>query len=251
MVYFMRIPLIIAALMVGAATASANHMNGRYTLSRGAESVNLEIRQMGTTLSGQLSGANQGTFNGQTDGGNNAFGTINLGYGDLQFQGSWTPAGFTFRIPGPNMMQEYVFTTGGTGQVTPASPDPMRPPALPATPAAPPPLPASDVQYYVTEQGQQVGPLTLDQVRNRLATGATQGSDLAWKAGLGAWTRVDSLAELAPTPQPPTLPVLPNGPPPVPPLGTPPLFPGAPTPNPPGQASPQDPAGIPPLGQTQ
>src|SRR5690606_14271119 len=64
------------------------------------------------------------------------------------------------------------------------------------------------VDYYLLEAGQQIGPLTRVQVLERLASGASQGSDLVWKTGLDDWTQIDSLDELNPAR---------GGPPPPPP----------------------------------
>jgi GYF domain 2 len=68
----------------------------------------------------------------------------------------------------------------------------------------PPPLPAAD-QYFAAENGAPVGPFTLQQMIDRIRTGATRPSDLVWKAGTANWERADSFAELR-APGPPPLP---------------------------------------------
>jgi membrane protease subunit (stomatin/prohibitin family) len=77
-------------------------------------------------------------------------------------------------------------------------------PAPPAGAAAapPPPLPGT-TQWYVGENGQQVGPLSPAEVTSR--PGITPDT-LVWKAGMAGWTRLGDVPELssaAPPPLPP------------------------------------------------
>ena len=60
------------------ATASADHMTGRYQGTGAIAGDVLDLRQSGTALQGTITGNDQGTLQGQTDGGNNAQGTIQL-----------------------------------------------------------------------------------------------------------------------------------------------------------------------------
>jgi len=76
-------------------------------------------------------------------------------------------------------------------------------PAPGAAAAAPPPLPGT-TQWYVGENGQQVGPLSPQEVVSR--PGITPDS-LVWKSGMASWTRlgdVPELASAAPPPLPPS-----------------------------------------------
>jgi hypothetical protein len=89
----------------------------------------------------------------------------------------------------------------------PAAPAADGPPPLPAP--EPPPLPATPVEYYVGENGQRVGPMTLEQLEQRIREGKTVREDLVWKTGLAAWQAAQSFAELQPAfqqVQPPALP---------------------------------------------
>ncbi|MCW2672568.1 MAG: hypothetical protein JWP14_1157 [Frankiales bacterium] len=72
-------------------------------------------------------------------------------------------------------------------------------PAPGAAAAAPPPLPGT-TQWYVGENGQQVGPLSPAEVAGR--PGVTPDT-LVWKAGMAAWTRLGDVAELAAAAPPP------------------------------------------------
>ena len=75
---------------------------------------------------------------------------------------------------------------------------PAGPPPMPAPPpqAPPPPPPQPVAQYYVEENGQPVGPLSLDQVRQRVLQGQLQPTTVVWKTGLAQWTAARSMEEL-------------------------------------------------------
>jgi membrane protease subunit (stomatin/prohibitin family) len=75
-------------------------------------------------------------------------------------------------------------------------------PAAHAQAAAPPPLPATTV-WFLGIDGQQVGPLSVEQVRARLADGSANGETLAWRDGMAGWTAVAQVPDLAPTTPPP------------------------------------------------
>lgn len=90
-----------------------------------------------------------------------------------------------------------------------AQPDPNNagPPPLPA--AGPPPMPIAPAEYWVGENGQQVGPMSLEQLLQRIREGRTTREDLVWKTGLANWAAAQSFAELLPAfqeRQPPPLP---------------------------------------------
>lgn len=76
--------------------------------------------------------------------------------------------------------------------------DEVAPPPLPADQPTPPPLPPPepDAQFYAAENGQPVGPLSLEQLKARIQNGQTKRSDLVWKAGTPTWVKAGELAEL-------------------------------------------------------
>ena len=99
------------------------------------------------------------------------------------------------------------------GPTTPAQPPalpPALPPPLPTDVPKPPPLPppAPVVTFFVAENGQPVGPLTLDQVGAEIAAKRITSKSLVWKSGDPAWIAADQVPELKP--------ILGNVPPPVP-----------------------------------
>jgi hypothetical protein len=96
----------------------------------------------------------------------------------------------------------------------------LLPPAPPAPPAA--------ASYYVLDDGQQVGPLSLEEVMARIDARETVAGDLMWTAGMEQWAAADTFAEFAealaepvPPPLPPTPPTPPPQQPPAPPVSPP------------------------------
>ena len=210
----LAVPLLLMLWVVPAAWA--DHMNGTYSGTGEAAGTTLQLHQSGRMLTGQLSGQTQGTLTGQSDGGDNAMGSVSIeGTGQLQFQAQWSQAGLTIQLSGPGGTEQYFFAAGGSTQ-TPTTPQlPQNPPQLPQTPppapAPPPPPVATGADYYLLENGQQAGPFSLQQVLKRIDQGALQAEDLIWKTGIADWVQAGTLPELvgdAPTP--------PNGPPPPP-----------------------------------
>ena len=83
------------------ATASADHMTGTYQGTGDIAGDTLDLRQTGTALQGTITGSDQGTLQGQTDGGNNARGAIQLaqpGIAPIQFQAIWSQQGLAMRL---------------------------------------------------------------------------------------------------------------------------------------------------------
>ena len=76
---------------------------------------------------------------------------------------------------------------------------PVAAPAPGAAATAPPPLPGT-TQWYVGENGQQVGPLAPAEVQSR--PGLTADT-LVWKTGMAAWTRLGDVPELQGSTPPP------------------------------------------------
>jgi hypothetical protein len=91
--------------------------------------------------------------------------------------------------------------------------------------AAPPPLPgpraAEPAEWHFTQSGQQAGPVTWTQLRQRAASGQLQPTDMAWKNGMPAWAAAGSVPNLFP---PPTAAAPPPPLPPVPVAGSPPAL---------------------------
>jgi membrane protease subunit (stomatin/prohibitin family) len=67
------------------------------------------------------------------------------------------------------------------------------PPPMPGAAGAAPAQPA----YFVAVEGQQKGPLTLDQLRAEVSAGRLQRNTLAWKNGMANWTAIDQIPDLA------------------------------------------------------
>ena len=65
----------------------------------------------------------------------------------------------------------------------------------------PPPVPGSAAPsqpaYFVALDGQQKGPFTLDQLRSEISAGRVQRNTLAWKNGMGQWTAIEQIPDLA------------------------------------------------------
>lgn len=74
----------------------------------------------------------------------------------------------------------------------------------------PPPLPGA-VALFVAINGQQVGPLNVQQLQEHIAAGKLTPATLVWKQGMAAWTAAGSVGEVAGL-FPPAIPV----PPPLP-----------------------------------
>ena len=71
------------------------------------------------------------------------------------------------------------------------------PPAdQPQAPAEPPPAADAGAQYFVAENGRPVGPMTLADLKARVANRQTKATDLVWKAGTPDWVAANQLAEL-------------------------------------------------------
>lgn len=205
------LPAVLVILVFGSAAALADHMNGQYSGTGDAAGTNLALQQSGRSVTGQLTGATQGTLSGQSDGGDNASGTVEItGVGQLQFQLRWSQAGLNLTLQGQGGTENYTFTRGGGISQNPPPPD--------TTPQPPPVTPAATAEYYVVQNGQQIGPVTREQIVEALTAGQIGPNDLVWKDGLPNWVAIGTLPELAP----PTR----NGPPPLPPTNGPPPLPG-------------------------
>jgi hypothetical protein len=77
------------------------------------------------------------------------------------------------------------------------------------------------MQWYYSKNSNQLGPVSLDELRYKLASGEISGTDMVWKEGMQNWSPISSVGELAVTPQ------------------------GMPTSRPPGSVSPYSAPGVP------
>ena len=217
--------LLIAAFLLTAVAAQADHMTGTYTGTGDAEGVSIQLQQSGINLSGTFIGI-RGSLSGQPDGGDTASGTVELSdAGNFRFVSRWSQQGFALTLIGTDGRADFFFASS---QPPAAQPPVAQPPAAPPPPA--------DVQYYLVENGATIGPFTFADINQRLADGRTRREDLIWKPGLPEWVRIDSLPEFAqaappaPPPPPPPAPPGPPAPPddgrPQPPVLLSPGFPG-------------------------
>ena len=194
-----------AAHRANIATETAAHRSNLMSESQyiGTHQINVQADVMKTGLS------NMGQM-----------GAMNLGGGD----GHMNPAG---------MMASMVMGTAVAGQMgqmmnnmgsqmnqsmqqqqAPAMAPPPMPQPMGATP---PPMPtAAPAAYYLSVNGQQVGPFDINQLAQHVQSGQVNGTTMAWCEGMSAWTpmaQVPALASLfqapqagaCPPPMPPTM----------------------------------------------
>ncbi|MBW2230498.1 MAG: SPFH domain-containing protein [Deltaproteobacteria bacterium] len=76
-----------------------------------------------------------------------------------------------------------------------------------APPATPPP-PPTPVTWHVAENGQAVGPFSIEQLGQAVGTGRLQAASLVWTAGMTGWTPAGQVPQL--------IQLFQTGPPPVP-----------------------------------
>jgi len=61
--------------------------------------------------------------------------------------------------------------------------------------AVPPPMPTT-IQYFYAANGQQVGPVSMDVLKNLFATRSINKDSLVWKQGMTSWTALKEVEEL-------------------------------------------------------
>jgi len=76
-------------------------------------------------------------------------------------------------------------------------------------PQTPPPMPGTDVSYFLSINGKQAGPFAMDVLEKQVQSGHLTANTLAWKQGMLKWQPAGELAELNA--------LLANLPPPLPP----------------------------------
>src|SRR5436853_120322 len=78
----------------------------------------------------------------------------------------------------------------GSGQWKPASQvQEFFPASVSASPPPllPPPVPPELAEWHFTQNGQQAGPVTWTQLRQRAASGQLHPTDMVWKNGMAGW----------------------------------------------------------------
>ncbi|SEK74934.1 Membrane protease subunit, stomatin/prohibitin family, contains C-terminal Zn-ribbon domain [Aquimarina amphilecti] len=63
------------------------------------------------------------------------------------------------------------------------------------SPVAPPPMPVQ-VQYFYAVNGQQVGPVSFDQLKTLFANRTVNKDSLVWKQGMANWSAIKDIEEL-------------------------------------------------------
>jgi hypothetical protein len=56
-------------------------------------------------------------------------------------------------------------------------------------------------QWYFAKGGQQQGPLSIDELRSKIARGEVGSEDLVWREGMPEWRPAGVVSELGPVPQ--------------------------------------------------
>jgi hypothetical protein len=52
-------------------------------------------------------------------------------------------------------------------------------------------------QWFYTRDGQQAGPVSVDELRQMIASGQVAGQELAWKEGMANWAPASTIPELS------------------------------------------------------
>lgn len=63
--------------------------------------------------------------------------------------------------------------------------------------ATPPPLPTTNVQYYIAVNGAQQGPYNINVITSAIQNGSITKDQLAWKAGMANWAQIGTFAEFS------------------------------------------------------
>ncbi len=68
----------------------------------------------------------------------------------------------------------------------------------PPLPAGPPPMPQpSGAQYYYNDNGKQAGPFSLEEIRQKIASGSISPDTMMWKSGMPNWVAMKDIPEFA------------------------------------------------------
>ncbi|MGJ8658256.1 SPFH domain-containing protein [Cellulophaga fucicola] len=71
----------------------------------------------------------------------------------------------------------------------------QQPAVQPQSAAVPPPMP-TQVQYFYAANGQQMGPVTFDKLKELFANRTINKDSLLWKQGMPSWTALQEIEEL-------------------------------------------------------
>jgi hypothetical protein len=204
---FTIIVLLLGTLLFGAQAALADHMTGRYLGTGELQGAVIDMQQSGRQVTGRISGTDNGTLQGQSDGGDNFRGTMTVdGVGQIPFEGRWTPAGLslTVVINGNRGTMQFVPAGAGGHQTTPQGPGGN---TGGFGTVAPPPTQPTAAYFYLVDGAQQ-GPVDGEQLRALIADGTITRQTLVWQPGQPEWSAIDTIPELAA--------LLPAAPPPPP-----------------------------------
>ena len=169
--------LALAMLAAVIPAAVADHMNGTYSGTGEAVGATLVLTQQGTNVAGEISGSDTGTLTGQSDGSNTVNGFLDTAGVRYQFVGTWSQQGFDIRLfDEQGNAESFMFVAGGSD---------------------PGPNTGTETQYWVYDNDQQAGPLTRQQVLDRLASGESGRQTQVWTAELNQWVMIETIAELA------------------------------------------------------
>jgi hypothetical protein len=102
----------------------------------------------------------------------------------------------TVLVAGPAVAQQLPAAPPQAAQAN-AQPAPVAgPPALPQA-VVPPPLPvAPPAVFFIEQNGQPVGPLSVAELQTRAQQGAVRGETLVWKQGTPTWMAAKDVPEL-------------------------------------------------------
>jgi hypothetical protein len=194
---FTIIVLLLGTLLFGAQAALADHMTGRYLGTGELQGAVIDMQQSGRQVTGRISGTDNGTLQGQSDGGDNFRGTMTVdGVGQIPFEGRWTPRR-------PVADRRHQRQSGAPcsscrparAAITPPRRDRAATPAASASsrrlrPSRRPP-------YFYLVDGAQQGPVDGEQLRALIADGTINRQTLVWQPGQPEWSAIESIPELA------------------------------------------------------
>ena len=195
--------LALELLLALAAPAYAD-MSGTYVGTGISQGTTLNLTQQGFNISGDFSGVLNGTFYGQTDGGDYAEGYLTESGTTYTYYLNWTPAQLTITIYDTMGNQlAYAFAPLQAGGIT----EPHQPTTTTTTTTRPTDdqRQFADLNFHVYLNGVQSGPFPLDQMIGKIQSGEIARDTLVWMEGLPEWVpaeNINLLAEAFPPPPP-------------------------------------------------
>lgn len=170
--------LAFAMFLAGLSPALAD-MSGSYVGIGEDTGTTLVLTQSRSKLTGEFTGTVEGSLTGTLSGANRVEGTLDVTSTNTRytFRAVWTEAGFDITLYDQSGATElHQFRPAGT--------------AAPIEPAA-------ATQYWVYDNDTQFGPLSLQQVLDRIASGESGVATLVWTEGQTDWVGIEQLPELA------------------------------------------------------